>query len=259
MHAHDDAPPPRRRLVVAGGCGGMGQALVSAGVTLNLDVAVLDLPRSIESTPPVPGARYLACDVGDEDQVRAAMRRITDDWPTLDGLVNLAGFTGERIPIEAMATGEWDAIHNAGLRGAFLLAREAAPLLRRCAREGGRPAAVLVSSTFAVRVPHAGYGPYATAKAGVLNLVRVLATEWAPDIRVNGIAPGVIETPFLSGGTGRAPKSTGLDLARFLGGVPLGRLGKAADIAGPILFLLGDAAAYITGQTLHVNGGSYMA
>lgn len=87
----------------------------------------------------------------------------------------------------------------------------------------------------------------------------MLATEWAPETRVNGIAPGVIETPFLVGGTGRPGKRTGLDLNRFLGGVPLGRLGEPREIAGPVLFLLGDAAAYITGQTLHVNGGTFMA
>lgn len=118
---------------------------------------------------------------------------------------------------------------------------------------------VLISSTHGARAVHVGVGPYATAKAGVLNLVRVLATEWAPEIRVNGIAPGVVETPFLTGGTGRPRKSTGLDLNRYVNGVPLGRLGKAQDIAGPVLFLLGDAAAYITGQTLHVNGGTFMA
>ena len=103
-----------------------------------------------------------------------------------------------------------------------------------------------------------GRNAYSAAKAGVLGMTRALATEWAPDIRVNGIAPGVIETAFLKGGTGRAVKSTGLDMNRFVAGVPLQRLGQPQEIANSLLFLLGPGASYITGQTLHVNGGSYM-
>mgnify|MGYP000603152686 CR=1 FL=1 len=169
------------------------------------------------------------------------------------------GDTGERVAVEEMRTEEWDDIVNTDLRGMFLVARAAAPLLRQSASEQRAPAAVLVSSTFGVRVPHVGYGPYAASKAGVINLIRALATEWAPDIRVNGIAPGVIETAFLKGGTGRAVKSTGLDMNRFVAGVPLQRLGQPQEIANSLLFLLGPGASYITGQTLHVNGGSYMA
>jgi 3-oxoacyl-[acyl-carrier protein] reductase len=141
----------------------------------------------------------------------------------------------------------------------FLTARAAAPLLRASAAQARCPAALLVSSTFGVRVPHVGYGPYAASKAGVINLVRALATEWAPDIRVNGIAPGVIDTAFLKGGTGRDTKQTGLDMAKFVGSVPLQRLGQPDEIAQAAMFLLGPASSYVSGQTLHVNGGSYMA
>jgi 3-oxoacyl-[acyl-carrier protein] reductase len=115
----------------------------------------------------------------------------------------------------------------------------------------------LISSTFGARVPHVGYAPYGVSKAGVMNLIRALATEWSPTVRVNGVAPGAINTAFLSGGTGRPEKETRLDMDRFLSGVPLKRLGEAIEIAGPILFLLSDAAAYMTGQTIHVNGGSW--
>jgi 3-oxoacyl-[acyl-carrier protein] reductase len=148
---------------------------------------------------------------------------------------------------------------NTDLRGMFLAARAVAPLLRASAAQGHAPAAVLVSSTFGVRVPHVGYGPYAASKAGVINLVRALATEWAPEIRVNGVAPGVIDTAFLQGGTGRDTKQTGIDMGRFVQGVPLQRLGQPDEIAAVLLFLLSPAASYVAGQTLHVNGGSHMA
>lgn len=252
-------PPAGYRLAVVGGCGGMGRALTAAALEAGLQVVVLDLARSIDSGERATGVDYIPCDVSDERQVREAFAAIAAKTQRLDGLVNLAGYTGERIAVKDMDAAEWDAIVGASLRGSFLVAREAVPLLLRAAEAGRAPGAVFVSSTFGVRVPHVGYAPYAAAKAGVINLVRALATEWAPAVRVNGIAPGVIDTPFLTGGTGRPTKQTGIDLQRFTAGVPLGRLGQPAEIAAPVLFLLSGAAAYVHGQTLHVNGGSYMA
>lgn len=252
-------PRSGSRLLVVGGCGGMGRTLVAAARSLGLEVAVLDMARSLEAFPPPAGTWSRACDVTDEADVQAAFGALAKDWGFLDGLVNLAGYTGERIRIEDMPTAEWDAIVNTDLRGMFLVARAAAPLLRRAEAAGRQPAAVLAASTFGVRVPHVGYGPYAASKAGVINLVRALATEWAPGIRVNGLAPGVVDTAFLQGGTGRPEKSTRLDMDRFVAGVPLARLGTPMEIATVLLFLLSPAASYITAQTLHVNGGSHAA
>lgn len=252
-------PPEGHRLLVVGGCGGMGRALVAAARRFNLAVTVLDIEKSIAQTPATPEVEMIACDVSSETQVLAAFERVHARWSTIDGLVNLAGYTGERIAVENMSTREWDDIVGTDLRGMFLVARASAPLLRASAAQGRAPGAVLVSSTFGVRVPHVGYGPYAASKAGVINLIRALATEWAPAIRVNGVAPGVIETPFLKGGTGRPNKESGIDLQRFLAGVPLQRLGAPEEIAAAILFLLSPAAGYMTGQTIHINGGSHMA
>lgn len=247
------------RLAVVGGCGGMGQALVAAAVALGIDVTILDLERSCKQVAAQASVTLIPCDIASEAQVQQAFREIEGHWGGLDGLVNLAGYTGERIPVEDMPTPEWQGILDASLNGMFYVARAAAPLLRRSAAAGRTPGAVLVSSTFGVKVTHSGYAPYAVSKAGVINLVRALGTEWAPAIRVNGLAPGVIDTAFLRGGTGREPKASGIDLQKFEAGVPLGRLGQADEIAWPILFLLSDAASYVTGQTLHVNGGSWMA
>lgn len=252
-------PAAGTRLAVVGGCGGMGRALVQAALQLGLEVAALDLERSIAQAPPPAGAWAVPCDVAQETAVQAAFGALRERWGAIDALVNLAGYTGERVAIEHMTTAEWDAIVDTDLRGMFLVAREAAPLLRAAAAQGRQPAVVLVSSTFGVRVVHAGYGPYAASKAGVINLVRALATEWAPAIRVNGLAPGIIETPFLSGGTGRATRTTNLDLQKFVASVPLQRLGQPLEIATTLLFLLSPAASYVHAQTLHVNGGSFAA
>lgn len=250
-------PATGSRLLIVGGCGGMGRALVQASRAIGLQVAVLDIPAALEQHPPPQGVLAIACDVAQESQVLSAFAQVQEQWGYIDGLVNLAGYTGERVAIENMKTHEWDDIVNTDLRGMFLVARSAAPLLRASADLGRGPAAVLISSTFGARVPHIGYGPYAASKAGVINLVRALATEWAPSIRVNGAAPGVIETAFLQGGTGRPAKTTRLDMEKFVAGVPLQRLGQPSEMAAAILFLLGPAASYIHGQTLHVNGGSY--
>lgn len=252
-------PIAGQRLLVIGGCGGMGRALVHSAVALGLRVGVLDIERSIAQFPPPEGVLTIACNVAQEGAVQTAFAQITAAWGAIDALVNLAGYTGERVRVEDMHVQEWDDIVNTDLRGMFLVARASAPLLRASAAQGQTPAAVLVSSTFGVRVPHVGYGPYAASKAGVINLIRALATEWSPEIRINGVAPGVIDTAFLQGGTGRDTKQTGIDMSRFIQGVPMQRLGQPAEIAHTLLFLLSPAASYITGQTIHVNGGSHMA
>jgi 3-oxoacyl-[acyl-carrier protein] reductase len=244
-------PPPGTRIVVVGGCGGMGKALVAAAVEAGLRVAVLDLERSLASSP--PAAEFaLACDVSDETSVAAAFAEVERQWGAIDTLVDLAGYTGEPIRIKDMPVAEWDAITDCCLRGMFLVARAALPLLQR----GSNPSIVLISSTFGHRVVWPGVAPYAASKAGIVALGKALATEHAPGIRVNVISPGVFKTPFLQGGTGREQRENdGIDQGSYHQIVPLKRLGDPQEMAGPILFLAGPAASYITGQVLHVNGG----
>ena len=245
-------PPSGSRIVVIGGCGGMGQALVKDALALGLKVAVLDLPRSIAQSAPPESVLTLPCDISDETSVNAAFDAVRDAWGALDILVNLAGYTGDAIPVRELSTAEWDAVTGCGLRGMFLAARAAIPLLEK----GNNPSMVLTASTFGHRVVHPGYAAYAAAKAGMVSLGKALATECAPRIRVNVVSPGVFLTPFLQGGMGRdARESEGIDMQAYPKHVPLQRLGDASEMAGPILFLAGPGASYITGQVLHVNGG----
>jgi 3-oxoacyl-[acyl-carrier protein] reductase len=106
-----------------------------------------------------------------------------------------------------------------------------------------------------------GYGPYGAAKAGVITLAKTLAQEWAPAIRVNAVAPAAVDTAFLRGGTGRGREDgppERLDVEGYVQRIPLARIATPVDVVGPILFLLGPASAYMTGQTLHINGGSLL-
>lgn len=244
-------PLPGSRLVVAGGCGGIGRALVAAAQSQGIDVTVLDLAVSIAAHPVPEGVRAIACDATDEQSVRQTFAAIEQAGPAIDALVNLVGFTKEQIPLEAMNAAEWDEIMDGTLRSAFLIARAAMPLLRR----SGAGAIVNTSSTFGVRVPYPGYGPYSVAKAGIINLTRALATEGAPEVRANALAPGIVDTQFLRGGTGRKEKDSRVDQSAVLAGIPLKRLGRPEDMVGTLLFLCSPAAAYLTAQTIHVNGG----
>lgn len=252
-------PESGYRLVIIGAYGGMGKALLKQCAAFGIKVIGLDREQAREQGRDLPEHDFFACDVSSEADVKQTFLDIQAKYGAIDGLINLAGYTGERIPVEEMSTAEWDGIMNTSLRGMFFVARESIPLLKASAAQGKSPSMILVSSTFGVRVPHVGYAPYATAKAAVINLIRALSTELAPSIRVNGIAPGVIDTPFLSGGTGRNTKETRLDMERFMATIPLQRVGQPEEIGLPALFLLSEAASYITGQTIHVNGGTYMA
>ncbi|KUE85134.1 short-chain dehydrogenase [Cupriavidus necator] len=244
-------PPAGTRIAIVGGCGGMGQALVRAALDAGLRVAVLDLPRSLDQSPPPAGVLALSCDVSNEASITTAFASLEQAWQGLETLVNLAGYTGEQIGVRDLSAIEWDAINDCCLRGCFLVAHHALPLLGR----GTNPSIVLISSTFGHRVVHPGYAAYAAAKAGVVSLAKALATECAPAIRVNVVSPGVFRTAFLDGGTGRPARQTGIDMEKYPQIVPLKRLGEPQEMVGPILFLAGPAASYITGQVLHVNGG----
>ncbi len=248
-------PPPGARVVVAGGSGEIGRALVDACLAQDLGVAVLDLEASLEVHPPPAEALALAVDATSMGDVDRAFGKVNEAWGAVDGFVNLVGFTRERTPVDETDPDVWSDIVDGNLNGAFRLSRAVIPLLRN----GNGPSIVHVASSLGVRA-NWGYGAYAAAKAGVLSLTRMIAFECAPDIRANAIAPTVVDTEFLRGGTGRArfeTVSSLVDLEDYAKGVPLGRVARVDDIVGPVLFLLGAASRYMTGQALHVNGGMW--
>jgi 3-oxoacyl-[acyl-carrier protein] reductase len=243
-------PPAGARVAVLGGAGGIGRAVVQAARALGIEVAVLDLERSLAAHPPPAGCLALALDATRAESVDAAFAALAARWDRLDGFVGLAGFMTERTPIAELSPERWDELIQGNLRSAFLAARGALPLLRK----GERPAMVFVSSGLALRVTP-GYGGYAAAKAGLIAMTKALAGENAPGIRANCVAPGAVETEFLTGGTGRDRGRAQMDRAAYLRAIPMGRIAVADDVVGPILFLLGPSSGYMTGQVLYVNGG----
>ncbi|MGR3199782.1 MAG: SDR family NAD(P)-dependent oxidoreductase [Paracoccus sp. (in: a-proteobacteria)] len=245
-----------RRVLVAGGCGGIGRAVVTALLAQGDEVAILDLPLSLDRHPPPPGVLSRPVDASDPASVTAAVGALGGEWPALDGMVNLVGFAPPPVPVSDLAPEIWSETIAGNLGAGFLLARAALPLLRK----GRQASMVNVASGLALKSTP-GYGAYAAAKAGMLALTRVLAQENAPGVRVNAVAPSAVDTAFLSGGTGRGGEDGApvmLDTEAYLRTIPMGRLATPEDVLGPILFLLSPAAGYVTGQTLHVNGGTLM-
>jgi 3-oxoacyl-[acyl-carrier protein] reductase len=226
---------------------------VAAACERGLRVAIADLPQSIKQNPPPSEVIAIPCDASQGPQVQIVFEQLKAQWGHVRAVINLVGFTKEQVSVADMNEAEWDEIIDGSQRSAFLIAHHAYPLLSASA-EG---ILINTSSTFGVSVPYAGYAPYGVAKAGIINLTRALATEFAPKIRVNAIAPGLIDTAFLQGGTGRPPKTSRVNADAALSKVALNRIGRPEDIAGMAMFLLSPAASYITSQTLHVNGGMW--
>lgn len=238
-------PPPGSHMVVAGGCGGIGRGVVRAGLASDLRVTVLDLAASQARHPVPAGVAFHAIDAFAPASIDAAFQRVG----ALDVLVTLVGFNHPLSPVDERSLDSWDEVIAGNLRAAFLICRAAVPRIN----DGG--SIVNMSSGLATRVLP-GYGPYAASKAGVIALTKALAVENAPRIRANAVAPSAIDTAFLAGGTGRVDNENWQrDFTEYLQAIPLRRLGQVDDVVGPILFLAGPAARYMTGQVLYVNGG----
>ena len=238
-----------RRLALLGGAGGIGRALQARATAEGWKVDVLDLPASLQRYP--PNGRAIPLDLTKEHSVRSAF----DTLGPVEGFVNLAGFMTGETPLEQTTTAEFDEVLAGNFRGAYLAAKAALPCLRAA---GGGAMVNIVSGLGQYVRPH--HGLYGASKAAMIHLTKTLALEVAPDIRVNAVGPGAVDTAFLTGGTGRSdedhPKT--LNETAYVGATPLRRMATPEDVVGPILFLLGPDSGFMTGQVLWVNGGMYM-
>lgn len=188
------------------------------------------------------GAETIRADVSDPAAVDQMFRAVRQFGP-LDGFVSNAGITADGFAV-MMSPAKWDSVVATNLTGAFGCLRAAA----RAMAGRRRGALVAVASTSAVNAP-AGQANYAASKAGLVAAVRVLAKEVGPyGVRANAVLPGFVDTDM----TRTMPDK---DLQRYLSGVPLGRIGTGADVAPAVSFLLSEAASYITGATVVIDGG----
>src|SRR5499427_10568783 len=235
--------------LVTGATGGIGGAIARALHGQGATVAVSGTRQ--EALAQLAAAlnmrvHVLPCNLSDKDQVETLVPRAEEAMGSIDILVNNAGVTRDNIFVR-FKDEDWDQVIAIDLTAGFRLARAAVRGMMR--RRQGR----IIGITSVVGLTgNAGQGNYAAAKAGMIGMTKALAHEVASrHVTVNCVAPGFIETAMTTALNDKQRE-------QILGTVPVGRLGTAAEIAAAVVFLASDEAAYVTGQTLHVNGGMAM-
>lgn len=229
-------------VVVTGGSGGLGSAILARCTIAGATAHVLDLHPP---DPPI-GERFHAVNVQDAAAVASALERVVAVTGRLDHLVVAAGITRDRV-LWKLTDAEWREVMGVNLDAAFYALRAAVPYFRQ--QKSG--SVVLIASINGERGKF-GQGNYAASKAGLIGLARTAARELGGfGVRVNVVSPGFIETAMTRGLPDEARE-------RALGESLLGRVGRPDDVAGPVLFLCSDLARHITGQVLRVDGGQYL-
>lgn len=234
-----------RSIVVTGAASGLGAAMARALAARGARLTLVDVaPSPLGSLAAELGALAHVADITDTAAVSGIMEMAVTTYGALDALVNSAGV----LRIAAAHDLDIDAFRasmDVNVTGAFLLSRAAAKAM---AGRGGR---IVHFASVSSHVANRNYAAYATSKAALSHMVRVLAREWAPDgITVNAIGPAMTET----GMTG-SYLSDAEFRSQALSVIPLGRFGTPDDLIGPLLLLLAPGGSFITGQTLFVDGG----
>jgi NAD(P)-dependent dehydrogenase (short-subunit alcohol dehydrogenase family) len=228
-----------RRVVVTGSASGIGAAIATAFAEAGARVAGM----SLEGGGPVDGI-FVAGDTGDPDAVESLASRVVAEWDGIDVWVNNAARLMVK-PIVETSDPDWHDLLRGNLHGYFYGCRAAA---RRMLEQRSGRIVNVTSATNRLAVPD--LGAYGTAKGGIAALTKALALEVAhAGVTVNAVAPGAVETPL------NASAYTDEVRRRYEERIPLGYIASAEDVAGVVLFLASDAARYVTGQELVVDGG----
>ncbi|SDI67751.1 3-oxoacyl-[acyl-carrier-protein] reductase [Natribacillus halophilus] len=242
-----------KKALVTGASRGIGRAIALHLAKNGADVAVnyagseqkaSETAKECESYG--VNAFPIQADVADEEEVKALFKTVVDSFGGLDVLVNNAGITRDNLMMR-MKADEWDEVMDTNLKGVFLCSKAAVrPMMKQ------RAGSIINIGSVTGSLGNPGQANYTAAKAGVIGLTKTLAREFSSrNIRVNVVAPGFIETEMTDVLEGEQTEA-------LLSQIPLGELGRPEDVAEAVGFLADDKSRYMTGQTLHVDGGMYM-
>lgn len=232
-----------KSVVVTGGLQGIGQAIVQRFVSEGADVSILDVKQA--DAPASNAEERVHIHAGDVSAASDAKRFVSEVVARagrIDVLVNNAGIVRDNV-IWRMPEEDFDAVVRVNLKGPWVMSREVAPVMRK--QQYGR----IINIISRAWLGNFGQSNYSSSKGGLVSLTRVLALELARyNVTVNGVAPGLIDTPLTRSLTPEAQE-------KLLAAQPGRRAGKPEDIAEAVAFFASDRAGFITGQVLHVDGG----
>ncbi len=243
-----------RIVVITGGSKGIGRAVARAFarekaklVLVHLDADDAAVEETVSLTAELGAeAEGLRVDVSSRQDVDGLFQYVMERYGRVDVLVNNAGITRDTL-LMRMSEPDWDAVMAVNLKSVFNCTRAVVqPMIKQ------RTGRVVNISSVVGRIGNAGQSNYAASKAGILGFTRSVAREVASrGVTVNAVAPGFIATEMTEGLSQKVQDA-------FLQQIPLGRIGQPEDVAEAVYWLCSNAASYITGQTIHVNGGMFM-
>ena len=238
--------------LITGGARGLGRTMAAALAEAGAEIALAGRSKDACEQAAVGIAsvtgrrvRSFAADVTKIGDVEQLANDVESEFGKVDILVNNAGIN-IRGPIQQLTEADWDAVIDTNLKGPFLCARAIGP--RMVSRGWGR--VINLGSVLGV-IARPGRAPYASSKAGIINLTRVLALEWAgTGVTANAICPGAFATEM-----NRSLLDDPVKYKEFVAQIPMGRWGELEELTGAVVFLASDASSYVTGTPLFVDGG----
>ena len=240
-----------RIALVTGAAGGIGQAICKGLAAEGANIAVhyhTQEGAARELADEIGGAAIFQADIGQPDQAQSLVDRVVEQMGGLHVLVNNAGITIGGQSVVDMPLQDWHKVIDVNLHSVLYMSKAALPHMRKI--EGG--SLVNIASNVVNTLP-GGAAAYATSKAGVVALSKVLSKEEAQHgIRVNAVSPGIIEAGM---GVGALQRRSPEVREQFLNTIPMRRSGGAEEVAAAVMFLVSPAASYVTGQHISVNGG----